>query len=317
MKKFRFIWLLLSPLFILASCQNNVTPDSPDAEEFGKLLNRLRMQVEEVPYILDPAIDNYIATPHGSVIEFPAYSFVYPSGDTVKTSSVHVMIKELVSKSDIILQHSTSMTDRYNILESGGQIRINAQDATGQNIDAKGYNIRYNSEYTVGSTAKSMGLFRGQLEGDNGLLMWMDAPIVNDTVKVSADTLMTGSFYSFFNVDGLGWTNLDKFTEDGTYNVNLKLDDSRMNTTNTVAFFVFESELTVGTLNGFNSMTTTFFNEFYQFPATSVKFIVISHVDGIPYVGYTDYVAIGSDVDIDIDMNATSESELIDVIGAL
>src|SRR5690606_25211160 len=125
---------------------------------------------------INPSIDNQIITDNGSIIIFPAGSIVDADGIHVTEGSVHIRVTELTSRGDIILQNSSTMTNRFNLLESGGQIRITAADSYDRPLQALGYDIKFNSENTYDYLSKNMGLFRGELDDTTGFITWVDDP---------------------------------------------------------------------------------------------------------------------------------------------
>jgi len=319
MRRINNILALLMVALILGACTKNNS--SPDVKSGGlkDLVKRLKLQVTPEVHTIDPTELQFLKTKGGSVIEFPANTIKRADGTRI-TTPVIVKYRELISKSDIIFQHSTTFTDKYNWLESGGQIQISIETLDGEQLQSDSYHIHYNATYTEGYTSKTMGLFQGELDASSELLAWVDIPLVDDTVKARLDTMGTevGYFYSFFNTTDLGWTNLDRFMDDGEYDVHIKASSSLFNNANTIVYFVLEDVMSVGTLNAFNTDTREFYNQFYQFPSsTLVKFLVMGKVEDQTYYALTDYLTIDGDKNITVDMQPITDSELISIIEAL
>lgn len=322
--KIHSLFLLIASISILTftSCQNYTDDDHiPDpSAEFIELINNLKKHIPSQKFVIDPSMDNTINTDRGLSIYFPVSSFMTAEGLPVVSDSIYVEVKELYSIGDIILQHSSTMTDMYRLLETGGQVQIIAKDDSGNLLQAKNYNISFNADNTIGFLTKNMGLFRGNVDDTSTFIMWRDEPMVADTVKASMDTIGAdlGFVYAFFDVDSLDWINLDRFVEEGIYDAKIKVDHPNINVANTMVYFIFDEIKSLSTLNSFNTETKTFSNLFYKFPAGyHVKFLVVSYIGDTIFYTLTDTISLDEDIEMTVLLEEITEEELVEVITSL
>lgn len=322
--KLRSLFTLIASLSILAlnSCRNYTDEDNlPEpSSEFSELINNLKKNIPTQKFTLNPSIDNTIRTEKGLTIFFPTTSFMTVDGMPVTSDSIYIELKELYTIGDVILQHSSTMTDLYRLLETGGQVSISAKDDEGNTLQAKNYSITFNAEYTTDYLTKNMGLFRGDVDDSTSFIMWRDEALVADTVKASMDSIGSelGFVYSFFEVDSLDWINLDRFVEEGIYDAKIKIDNPNVTLANTMVYFIFDEIKSLSTLNGFNTETKTFSNLFYKFPpGYHLRFLVISYIDDTIYYTLTDSVLLDDDIDMTVSLEEIEEDALVDMIQSL
>lgn len=152
------IILIIGVLFLI-SCKQEVEINSLES-----LRENISPQSEK--FNPNPNQDNYIEGKQGTVIFFPANSFVYTNGKPVN-GEIEINLEEYYSVSDIISNNLSTLSDSL-LLESGGMINIKAT--------SKGKEVQINPSmsYVVcfpKKGKKEMELFYGN-KNSNGELNW-------------------------------------------------------------------------------------------------------------------------------------------------
>lgn len=219
--------------------------------------------------------DNYVISQHfvfeagkqaqitaqaGTVIVIEPNSFVNDNG-TNYDGNIDLELKEVYNKKDMILSDRPS-TAGDSILESGGEIYIDAKDANGNSLQlAKDKTIRV--EVPCENPANDMKLFRGEELAKNEF-DWIESNDATSTIEP------TDSMYLIY-VNFLGWVNVDRYTGNcsgggcgglvcGPYKTNVILYYQGLNPgDSTIVYLIFPDHLSAVKAELHTGITSQFF----------------------------------------------------------
>lgn len=128
-KTFLPLALVTITLLILASCKKNESPFFPGADDQASARMMQAFFEKHAPktetFSFDASAGGTITLKSGTKITFPANAFVKPDGSKV-TGPVTVSAKDILKASDMILANKPTVTSSGEMLESFGEIIVNA-----------------------------------------------------------------------------------------------------------------------------------------------------------------------------------------------
>ena len=165
----------------------------------------------------------------GTVVKIPPNAFVDSAGKVVK-SEVTIEMIEIYTKSDMILNHTQTMSDQ-RLLETGGMIYIVAISQNKQLALRK--NVFYDIEFPTKKKQKDMRIFYGDTTNSN--INWQ-LPVSAKEEMRSLDWESDATYSEnkkalnkyIFNSTKMGWINCDRFVD------NVATTDLIVNTNDTL-----------------------------------------------------------------------------------
>lgn len=274
MKRFNFSSVLMAGAILIfaASCKKEKPqPTNPDpvnpATNYAAAFFNNNLSNGTQTFTINAGQAQTITGNKGTVVHFNANSFVTASGTPV-TGSIQIELVEIFSKSDMILLNKQTVGKTGNgvsQLISGGQFSIIAKQNGQQLKLAPGMNYQIEAPAPNGTTGQ-MGLFYGQLEGEQ--LEWTQA----DSAFVNPGT----GIYSAFP-DSAGWVNLDYFMNTSGPLSKLSVQiPSGFTTLNTRVFVSIDGS---SAMAGIYHVDSGIFNsgDYYKLPVgMNVHFVIIS-----------------------------------------
>ncbi|WP_114790333.1 hypothetical protein U0035_13690 [Niabella yanshanensis] len=128
-KTFLPLALVTIILLVLGSCKKNESPvfPGPDDQASAGMMQAFfdKYAPKTETFSLDASAGGTITLKSGTKITFPANAFVKPDGSPV-AGSVRVSAKDILKASDMILANKPTVTSSGEMLESFGEIIVNA-----------------------------------------------------------------------------------------------------------------------------------------------------------------------------------------------
>ncbi|MDY8136791.1 hypothetical protein [Aquimarina sp. 2201CG5-10] len=325
-KAINFLFIGLAILF-LGSCQNDdndiIIPQILDGQELAEAIQQNRENAKQTTTINAETFGEVYGQ-EGTILSFPANSFLYQNGDPV-TGSVTIELVEIYNKSKMLLTKIPTNGKRPNgdveALKSGGEFYINATQNGEQLELANGFNLFAPAD----GFDTEMTLFNGQDDDCDGDQLQCDVVWEEDEQagiepiqREGPDgTAITG--YGGF-IGNFGWTNIDRWYNDPRPKTILHVDvPEGYDNTNCNVYISYDGEPTALALLDIYDPETGLFSEHYGLIpiGLEVHFIFVSVQDG-QYV-YAIQGATIEDNHIETIGTTTTgtEAELVALINAL
>ncbi|MBC7486167.1 MAG: hypothetical protein H7282_05400 [Cytophagaceae bacterium] len=250
-----------------------------------------------------------ISGEQGTVITFPKSAFVTKNGSPV-TGDISVTVKEIYTKSDMILSDRATTSDG-ELLLSGGEIYIGAFSNGDTLRLASGTNILI--ELPASSVDTEMQLFAGS--ESNGQFNWMPVNTTSSSVPVtstnwvndSSATLYSSQSSYIFSTSKLGWINCDRFY---SFPVKTKISLSYTNggtIDNTAAYIVFKNLNSIARF--YEHSTNGVFRSAQTPVGEDIMIVVISTKDGKQYFA-TKETTITEDLSLTLELTEASDESI-------
>ncbi len=249
----------------------------------------------------------------GSVITIPANALEDLSGNQI-TGEVTMKFREVFSNSDIMFSRIFPVTYNGNVLNSGGEFKIN-------------FTQNWNDLRVVNGQTIAVKI-PAQAQDPGMLLFFAEEAALLDSVDVGwgnpVDSLFSGSGFTFNSVDdtyditldSMGWCNIDGFLSNVNYfNTTFNLTGlTGLDNTNSTAFAVFKNQNAVWPIGkaGYGTISNSVINETHL-ADVPMNIVVISVVGGQLYYGLLD-VTPQQGVTYTIPMTATTSAALDAII---
>lgn len=175
-------------------------------------------------FTVDPKKNIVVKGEEGTVVTFPAYSFVFPNGAPV-AGEVEIELEEFYSSSDLLAHGLTTMSDGQ-LIESGGTIYVNASSG-GQRVQmAAGteFIMEFNSD---AAKLDGMQTFMGSRQSD-GTMNWtpaaapemtsvLDNVAQNEQDGVFGKITANNMYYNNINAQNVNWNQYNINNRGGYY----------------------------------------------------------------------------------------------------
>jgi hypothetical protein len=264
--------------------------------------------------------DTTITGQKGTIVKIPKNAFVTMNGQPVN-GEVTIEMKEIFSKSEMILSCIPTISDG-KLLESGGEIYINATTAAGEPLKIDSIRNPTVQVPNNNNPQAGMTLFSGDQNGDK--FNWKPVPV--DSVIYTFNTLDTLSmiyhpFTSFVPVNGhyvftlknFGWTNCDRFWSSSNVTT-IKVDCQKFNSYANV-YVVFKNLKCAIQLHQSNDgLYSSDWEGLTNMPiGEEITIIAISVQDNKSYYTITD-AAITQNLFVTLTLAESGESDMVNAI---
>lgn len=195
--KFIHLVILALSTVLFFSCQNsnnietddNMDPELAKKELFNKVYtsDNLESQI----FRINSEKDTSVVTKNGTIYRIYNNSFESIDGSKIPTS-IEIEIKEAITPLDFVLANLTTLTDKNELLESGGMIYINAT--------SNGKQLKISAEKEIGimlpndSVKDDMSIYEGT-KNENGVSWSEPEPIMNSELKTLERSYSVISYY--------------------------------------------------------------------------------------------------------------------------
>ncbi len=312
MKTSNLLYFLALPLLIFTGCKEDDVPDDQDIlptgefSSIGEYINS-RKSVPQTFSIMGNTAST-ITGAKGTVINFPAYSFVDAGGAYV-SGEIEIELLEIQSNSDMIFNNVFPESDE-GWLNSGGMYHVAAKQGAQSLKIAPG--AHYSAKVPAQVFEAGMALYEGDDSGDR--VNWTLMAQVFDSADVFnfVDYEELDNTYNYLT-DSIGWCNCDYFSGDPvvscTFNIN---GEGTYNFTNTAGFAVLDVENAVFPLSYPEASVITQSG----IGMVAMHILIISVIDDILYYGLLPITPEEGAV-YDIEMIETTGAELDAIILSL
>lgn len=295
---------LINPLIFVGSCKEEVVESA--VGEFSSVSEYLneRKTAPQIFTIMGNTAATIIGA-KGTVLDFPAYSFVDASGNYV-TGEIEIALLEIQSNADMIFNNVFLESDA-GWLNSGGMYHVTAKQGAQTLYIAPG--AHYSAKVPAQVFEAGMALFEGDESGDR--VNWTLMPQVFDSANVFnfVDYEALDNTFNYLT-DSIGWCNCDYFSGDPVVTCSFTINGAdTYNFINTVAFAVLDVEHAVFPL----SYPETNVSTQSGIGAVAMHIIVISVIHDILYYGILGVTPAEAAV-YDIEMIETTGAELDAII---
>jgi hypothetical protein len=306
MKLFNSSFLISIVVFVSSCKEEAVIPPVGEFSSVSEYLNDRKSAPQT--FTIMGNTDATITGAKGTVLEFPAFSFVDASGIYV-SGEIEIELLEIQSNSDMIFNNVFPESDA-GWLNSGGMYHVSAKQGEQTLSIAPG--AHYSAKVPAQVFEGGMALYEGEESGDR--VNWTLLAQVFDSADVFnfVDYEELDNTYNYLT-DSIGWCNCDYFSGDPvvscTFNIN---GEGTYNFTNTAGFAVLDVENAVFPLNYPESSII----EQSGLGIVAMHILIISVLDDILYYGLLPITPEAGAV-YDIDMIETTGAELDAIILSL
>lgn len=308
---------------VLYSCSaDNILPD--DSAKLKEMTDDWRYLPRH--FSIDPTRDTQIVASAGTVLTFPAGSFLYSDGTPVTSGMVMVELIELYKPKDFILNQTSTVTVGERAFISGGQVWINAKASDGRALQSAGYHIAFRQDPERVDPELTMNYFYAVPRGVDGWLRWRSTPSGTEALPRNGDydglvpDTMKDFYYIFEALDQFAWINCDQFvpTDDATTGLRAKLDMSGFDLTNSTVVFVMPTINSVVPARSYDASTLTFINGSIEIPeGTSVRVLMFGYQAGILHFAMSDLIPFVPSFEVMLSPQPGTEEELQMLISSL
>lgn len=299
---------LITCLVLVSSCKEEDVIEPP-VGEFGSVSEYLntRKSTPQTFTILGNTAST-ITGAKGTVLDFPAFSFVDASGSYV-SGEIVIELLEIQTNADMIYNNVFPESDA-GWLNSGGMYHVSAKQGAQTLRIAPG--AHYGAKVPAQVFEAGMALYEGEESGDR--VNWTLMAQVFDSADVFnfVDYEALDNTYNYLT-DSIGWCNCDYFSGDPVVSCIFNLNgEDTYNYTNTAAFAVLDVENAVFPLNYPEASVITQSG----LGMVAMHILVISVIDDILYYGLLP-ITPEEGVEYDINMIETTGAELDAIILSL
>jgi hypothetical protein len=277
MKNFKTITVFITViLFSVFGCKKEETELITSTQTINSIINPTDQFFEDnlagaiQSHTVDVSGWTSITGNKGTLIWLNYGSFVDEDGNAVN-GFIDIELIEALDNKDMLMLNRPTVTNNGELLISGGIIYINATQ-NGNQLQI-GEPLQTNMpEFMAGNTSSPLSIWNGDTT-TNGDFVW-----VEDT----NNTLWPDSGGYYFEMDTIGWTNLDVLADLGqgvTNNVSLVLPSS-FNGANSAVMMYFTSMNSFMSISDGNLDGTFTPGAYYTIPiGATPKFVVISMIN--------------------------------------
>lgn len=214
-------------------------------------------------YCITAGIPQTVTGTKGTILRFYPNSFKYANGNIVTDGTVCIELVEMLTPGAMIANMATTQTTDNQLLQSGGQVYINATK-NGEKLYANKYGIAY--PQPAASTAP-MDLYYGNRNNEDSIVFWrpLDPATAGGAGTTAAGTTTVdtiSNIYLFDYCTNFTYINCDKFYNypEPKTNIYFIMPDSTFNKDNTSIFFILNEINSVSSVNNvsYNKVNNSF-----------------------------------------------------------
>ncbi len=283
--KLDYILVLLLLTTVFSSCLKDVdtftpyegveysaNPDDPElfAGDITDFFNDFAKQ--ESTFIIDNSEGGEIILPSDNQMSFPPSAFTRIGQNSPVDGEIEIVVKEIHTKGEMVLNGKPTIAGD-NLLISGGEFMVRAFK-DGEELtfleDASAIITKFTD-----TNQGVMNLFWGENATDEDI-NWIEA----DLPPVQADSINLGELMYQFEINDLGWINLDQyFNTDSPSSLDVKVPFG-YGKENMAVFMIFKNEMSVARIH-YNSARNVFSTANYKIPSGEEVVVVgIAELEG-------------------------------------
>lgn len=306
MKTKHFFILLISSVLVLNGCKE-IEPDEPLTLADFLDNNKPALQT----FTVQAGVASEIHGAKGCTVSFTANSFSTLSGTPVTSGSIEIQLREVITKKDMVLSQTPTISDNYLIVSQGVYYLKALQN--GFEIRVSNFEISKMIE-TQNDTPKIF--LGGNSNGNN--FNWVTSDSIG--IVLFDSTLLDSTWYQMYiySTNWIGqnynWINLDYF-----YNMSVPRVSISFTATEDISVYYFQSYLIFSDLNAvlrmtsYSNKTIAFNNIPTGLDATLVTYYI---VDGKAFVA-TAPITVSDGLTTPITFSETTEQGLLNILGGL
>ncbi len=258
----------------------------------------------EQGFTIDNSSEQVINTSGGMTVTVPANAFTDKDGNAV-TGDIDFDIIEIYEKSDMIFSEKPTISNG-NVLISGGEFSFTATK-DGEELQLKD-NTTINVNSPTSSMDPSMSLFIGGEDPATGEFNW-EQLFGNNQL----DSANSQAAIYVFDIDTLGWINVDKFYGGSTTSITVNLEEG-FTIDQAHTFVVFDNLQSVIGLYGAGSATS--YTPSNMPLSEDITVLCVAAKDGRLYVA-EESLTITTNATVDLSFSEMTEEQLETLIESM
>lgn len=242
-----------------APVNTGINTSPPPSYQGGKKVSAYSLfaELRSTPqvYCITAGIAQTVTGTKGTKLMFYPNSFKYANGNIVTDGTVCIELVEMLTPGAMIANIATTQTTNNQMLQSGGQVYINATK-NGEKLFANKYGIAY--PQPAASTVP-MDLYYGNRNNEDSIVLWkpLEPATAGGTGTTAAGTATDdtiSNFYLFDSCTNFTYINCDRFNSlpEPKTNVYFIMPDSTFNSYNTTIFLIFNEINSVATVSSYS-----------------------------------------------------------------
>ncbi len=264
--------------------------------------------------------DTTITGQKGTILKIPKNAFVTLNGQPV-SGEVNIEIKEIFSKSEMILSSIPTISNG-KLLESGGEIYINATTAVGEPLRIDSFRTPTIQVPNNNAPKAGMTLFAGEQNGDN--FNWKPVPVDSVIYTITPNDTLSMIYHPFtsfgpvnghyvFTLKNFGWTNCDRFWNASNLTT-INIDCQKFNSSANVYVVFKKLNCAIQLHQNTNGLYGSDWEGLTNMPiGEEITLIAICVQDNKSYYTITDTV-ITQNLSLTLSLNESTESEMVNAI---
>ncbi len=300
----RLLTLALGCMLICFSCVlDDTTPTTEDALEYNNLEDFFARQLSQTQiFELNNTQVNTITAAEGTVLNIPANTFTKASGASV-SGNVSLQVVEAFSKADFILNNKSTFSNQ-KLTKSAGMLFIQAFSGDEQ------LHLNHLPSLSIPNLLSVQSPDQISLFTAEASTEFSGAP-VEWLLETDADVNFVDNFYKF-ELNRLDWVGLNHFYDPSVETTTVKITPGAYEpfTKSQYAFLVFED------INSVVSASAPVDNDivFSNIPIGENVTVLLVAIDDFAFYMGQQSVTVSADTNLDINVQFTTESNLINTI---
>ncbi len=296
--------LAFGSMLVCFSCTlDDTTSTTEEVLEYNNLEDFFAHQLSQTQaFEINNTQENTITATEGTVFNIPANTFTNAAGESV-SGNISLQLVEAFSKADFILNNKSTFSDQ-RLTKSAGMLFVQAFSGEEQLQLNHLPSLSIPNSFSVQSPDE-IGLFTAEASSE-----FSGAP-VEWLLEPDADVNFANNFYEF-DLDRLDWISLNHFYEPSAETTTVKITPGAYEpfTKSQYAFLIFDN------INSVVSASAPVDNdiEFSGIPVGEDVTVLLVAIDDFAFYMGQQSVTISADTKLDINVQFTTESDLINAI---